>query len=413
LGCARNALYDLLLPELLIRRLTKNKKTAMDSKLVAPGARDPRLDFFLGMANWFIFLDHIPNNAVSWITLRNFGFSGAADVFNFVSGYTAAVSYAGIMRERGVIVGATRVLRRAWQLYAAFIVLFAMYVVSIGDVAARYAAPDLIYQFNVSSLFEEPVRTVTHGLLLQSAALNLDVLQLYVLLMACFPVMLWALLRSPTVALAASLALYLAARQFGWNLPSFPDGNWYFNPFCWQLLFVLGAFCALAPADLPYPVFRSKLPAYFGIAYLVFALAMTMAARFPEFGRMLPASLHDAFIPNDRTNLAPYRLLHFIVIALFVTRWVPKHWPPLNWSIVKPLIICGQQSLATFCAGVFLSFAGRLILITGSGAFAEQILASVSGVAIMTLVAAYVSWSKRQDHPHPSRVSRMPSLKTG
>src|SRR5512135_792872 len=129
----------------------------MDSKLIALRARDPRLDFFLGMANWFIFLDHVPNNAVSWITLRNFGFSGAADVFIFISGYAAALSYASIMRERGVIVGATRVLRRAWQLYAAFIVLFAIYVVTIGDGATRYAAPDLIYQFNVSSLLDDPV----------------------------------------------------------------------------------------------------------------------------------------------------------------------------------------------------------------------------------------------------------------
>jgi hypothetical protein len=385
----------------------------MDRKLVAQKARDPRLAFFLGMANWFIFLDHVPNNAVSWLTLRNFGFSGAADVFIFISGYTAAVTYASIMRERGVIVGATRVLRRAWQLYAAFIVLFAIYVVTIGDVATRYAAPDLIYQFNVSSLLEDPVRTVTHGLLLQSMALNLDVLQLYVLLMACFPVVLWAMLRGPTFALAASLAVYLAARQFEWNLPSFPDGSWYFNPFCWQLLFVLGAFCAHGRSLLPETISKSKLPANFGFAYLAFAFVMTMAARFPELGHMLPVSLHDAFIPNDRTNLAPYRVLHFVVVALFVTRWVPKDWPPLNWRLAKPLIICGQQSLATFCAGVFLSFAGRLVLITGSGSLAEQILVSLSGVAIMTLVASYVSWSKRQDHPLPSRVSRIPSFRTG
>src|SRR6202035_2262366 len=105
---------------------------AMDIKTVlAQNARDTRLSLFLGLANWFIFLDHIPNNMVSWITLRNFGFSGSADLFVFVSGYTVAMVYAPIMLERGTIVGGTRVLRRAWQLYAAFIVLFAIYAVSI------------------------------------------------------------------------------------------------------------------------------------------------------------------------------------------------------------------------------------------------------------------------------------------
>ena len=168
----------------------------MDTKAtLAHNVRDSRLYLLLGMANWFIFLDHIPNNVVSWITLRNYGFSGAVDVFIFIAGYTAALSYGQIMLERGTIVGATRVVRRAWQLYAAFIVLFAIYIVSIGDVATRLAAPDIIYEFNIAGLLEEPVRTVAHGLLLQTKALNLDVLQLIVLLTACFPVVLWMLLR--------------------------------------------------------------------------------------------------------------------------------------------------------------------------------------------------------------------------
>src|SRR5579859_1712414 len=164
---------------------------------LAHNARDSRLALFLGLANWFIFVDHIPHNLVSWITLRNYGFSGAADVFVFISGYTAAIVYGRIMLERGVVVGATRVLRRAWQLYAAWIVLFAIYVVAIGDVATRFAAPDILYEFNFAGLVEEPVRTVAHGLIMQSKALNLDVLQLYVLLMACFPLALWAMLRGP------------------------------------------------------------------------------------------------------------------------------------------------------------------------------------------------------------------------
>ena len=66
-------------------------------------ARDTRLYLFLGLANWFIFLDHIPNNMVSWITLRNYGFSGAAELFVFITGYTAALTYAAIMLERGTI----------------------------------------------------------------------------------------------------------------------------------------------------------------------------------------------------------------------------------------------------------------------------------------------------------------------
>ena len=380
---------------------------------LARHSRDARLYLFLGLANWFMFLDHIPNNLVSWITLRNFGFSGAAELFIFISGYSAALLYARIMQERGAIVGATRVIRRAWQLYAAFIVLYAIYVVTVGDVATRYAAPDIVYEFNMAGLLEDPVRTVAHGLLLQSKALNLDVLQLYVVLMASFPLVLWLLLRTPALTLAISILLYAAARQFEWTLSTFPDGNWFFNPFCWQLLFVLGAWCALGGAERLAPRFKSPAWFWLALAYLVFALVMTMAGRFPALGELLPLWLHDAFIPNDRTNLAPYRVLHFIVVALFATRLIRKEWRGLKWPVFRPLIICGEQSLTVFCVGVFLSFAGHFVLVTGSGSLAEQILVSLSGVAIMTLAATYVSWSKRQDHPLSAGVARNPSLRAG
>jgi hypothetical protein len=380
---------------------------------LARHARDTRLYLFLGLANWFIFLDHVPNNLVSWITLRNFGFSGAADLFVFIIGYNAALTYAPIMLERGGIVGATRIVRRAWQLYAAFIVLFAVYAVSIGDVATRYAAPDIIYEFNAAGLLEDPVRTIAHGLLLQSKAANLDLLQLSVALMACFPLVLWLMLRAPTFTLAASLALYAAARQFEWTLSTFPDGNWYFNPFCWQLLFVLGAWCALGGVSRFRASFRKPIWAYLGLAFLVFAYAMTLAGHLPALGNRLPVWLHDAFIPNDRVNLAPYRIVHFMVVALFATRLIPKRWHALNWPVFKPLIVCGEQALPVFCAGVLLSLAGHFVLVTGSGSPAQQILVSLSGVTIMTLVASYASWSKRQDERSLTPIGHGASLKTG
>jgi hypothetical protein len=380
---------------------------------LARHAGDTRLYLFLGLANWFIFLDHIPNNLVSSLTLRNFGFSGAAELFVFIIGYNAALAYAPIMLERGSIVGATRLLRRAWQLYAAFIVLFAIYAVSIGDVATRYAAPDIIYEFNVAGMLEDPVRTVAHGLLLQSRAANLDLLQLFVVLIAGFPPVLWLMLRAPNFTLAASFALYVAARQFEWTLSTFPDGNWFFNPFCWQLLFVLGAWCALGGISRLRARFRKPVWAYLGLAYLVFAYAMTLAGHFPALGDMLPMWLHDAFIPNDRVNLAPYRILHFIVLALFATRLIPKRWHALNSPIFKPLIVCGEQALSVFCAGVLLSLAGHFVLVTGSGSLVQQILVSLSGIAIMTLVASYVSWSKRQDGPSLAPIRHSASLRTG
>ena len=67
---------------------------------LVPG-RDLRLDFFRGLALWFIFLDHIPDNVVSWLTVRNYGFSDATEIFVFISGYTAVIAYSRMMLREG------------------------------------------------------------------------------------------------------------------------------------------------------------------------------------------------------------------------------------------------------------------------------------------------------------------------
>ena len=373
----------------------------MNLKATLPTGRDLRLDLFRGVANWAIFLDHIPNNAVNWITTRNYGFSDAADLFVFISGYTASFVYARMMIQRGFIVGVTRLFKRVWQLYVAHVLLFVIYVAAIGWVALRYSDPQIINEFNIAGLVDSPIQTISQGLLLRFKPLNLDVLPLYIVLMACFGPVLWLLLRQPTPTMAASVLLYLAARHFGWNLPAYPDGVWYFNPFCWQVLFVLGAWVAVAGIREVRAAIRLPFLLWIAALYLVFAFLMTLAGRFPEFGSLFPAWLVDAFNPNDKTNLAPYRFLHFVALAFLVTRFVRKDWPGLQWKIFDPLIKCGQQSLQVFCVGVFLSFAGHFVLMMSYGTLWSQIGVSLAGLAIMTAVAYYGNWSKRQDKAPP------------
>jgi len=369
----------------------------MNIKPTLSKGRDFRLDLFRGVANWAIFLDHIPNNAVNWITTRNYGFSDAADLFVFISGYTAAFVYARMMIQRGFIVGVTRLFKRVWQLYVAHVLLFVIYVAAIGWVALRYSDPEIINEFNIAGLVDAPIQTISQGLLLRFKPLNLDVLPLYIVLMACFGPVLWMLLRKPNLTLLSSISLYLAARHYGWNLPAYPSGVWYFNPFCWQVLFVLGAWVAVAGIREVRVAIRLPFLLWMAALYLVFAFLMTLAGRFPEFGALFPTWLVDTFNPNDKTNLAPYRFLHFVALAFLVTRFVRKDWPGLEWKIFDPLIKCGQQSLQVFCVGVFLSFAGHFVLMMSYGTLWSQIWVSMTGLAIMTAVAYYGSWSKQQD----------------
>lgn len=369
--------------------------------ILPAGGRDLRLDLFRGIANWAIFLDHIPYNIVNWITTRNYGFSDAADLFVFISGYTASFVYARMMIERGFVVGATRLMKRVWQLYVAHVFLFVIYIVTIGFVAIKFHDPDIINEFNVAGLIDNPIETLSQGMLLKFKPVNLDVLPLYIVLMGVFPPILWLMLRHPDVIMIASLILYFAARQFGWNLPAYPVGTWYFNPFCWQLLFIFGAWFALGGALESRSVIKSKHLLVAGLAYLVFALVMTMAGRFETLGNLFPRWFFDAFNPNDKTNLAPYRVLHFVIIAFLVTRFFPKTWPGLEWKVFAPMIKCGQQSLEVFCVGVFLSFIAHFLLTLSSGSVFVQIVVSAGGIALMTAVAYYRAWSKKQDKPPP------------
>src|SRR5579863_5809476 len=322
-----------------------------------------------------------------------------ADLFVFISGYTASFVYARMMLERGFIVGATRLTKRVWQLYVAHIILFVIYIAAISYLALRFGDSEIINEFNVAGLVDQATETLRQGLMLKFKPVNLDVLPLYIVLMGFFPPVLWMMLRRPNLTMLASIALWLAARQFDWNLRAYPAGTWYFNPYCWQVLFVFGSWCALGGARRSMAIIMSPITLYLSIAYLIFALAMTMAGRFPDFGAMFPHWLYATFNPNDKTNLAPYRFLHFVVIVILVIRFVPKDWPGLEWKMFDPLIVCGQQSLAVFCVGVFLSFVGHFELMMSSGSFFAQLFVSVTGIAIMTVVAYYISWSKRQDKP--------------
>ncbi|WP_074816986.1 MULTISPECIES: OpgC domain-containing protein [Bradyrhizobium] len=368
---------------------------------------DLRLCLLLGIAAWFLFLDHVPHNAVGLLTLRNFGFSGATDLFVFVGGYTAAILYGKMMLERGLIVTATRIFKRLWQLYAAYVVLFVIYIDLIGYVARKSAAPEIIGEFNVTGIVDHTIRTLIYGLLLQAKPLNLDVLQVFIVLMAFFPFVLFGMMRGPNLTLAGSIGLYVVARHLDWNLSAYPDGRWYFNPFCWQLLFVLGTWLALSGARTMRAIQALQNLSILRVAallYLLFALTVTLAGKFPQLAAMIPEPLLDTFLPNDKENIAPYRVLHFLALAFLVSHLVPRDWRGFQWPALQPLMKCGEEWLPVFCAGVFLSFAGHLVLITGPDSLAMQVLVSIAGIASMTSVAYYVSWSRRQDQkPTPAR----------
>jgi hypothetical protein len=395
-----------LLTDQLSIRLMRTRWSA-DEPRVAPAVaiartmrehpeRDLRLALFCGIVNAFVFLDHIPNNVASVLTLRNIGFSGAADVFVFIFGYWSAALYGPMMLERGFLVAVTRIVGRIWRLYATYVIVFVMYIAAIGAVATYYEAPDLITEFNIAGIVDHPIRTLMSGLLLQAKPLNLDLLQLLVALLVVLPPALWLMLRRPALALAGAFLLYVAARHYDWSLPAFPDGSWPFNPFCWQFVYLLGAWFALFHDHTTRALGRSPIVVAAAGAYVLFAFVITMAGHFAAVAALFPDGLLNAFLPNEKANLEPSRLIDFLCLLVLATRFMPKDWRGLKWPVLQPVILCGEHTLAVFCVGVFLSFFGRLALATISDAHTTQLLVSVVGLAMLAGVGYFVDWFQRQ-----------------
>ena len=376
-----------------------------------PTERDLRLDLFRGIALWLIFLDHIPSNAVSWITIRNYGFSDATEIFVFISGYTAAFVYGRAMLEHGCIVAGSRVLKRAWQIYIAHVFLFVIYLAEISYVASSFNNPLFSEEMGVLDFLKNPDVTIFEALILKFKPVNMDVLPLYIVLLLWFAPMLWLLLRAPSFALAASAAGYALTWWFDWSIPAYPNGNWVFNPFAWQLLFVFGAWCALGGAQRLARWINSPVIFGLAVAYLLFAFGIAMTWYFPRLGAFVPNFVSEAIYPIDKPNLDVLRILHFLSLAEITVWFVPRGWPVLKSPVFWPAIVCGQHSLETFCLGVFLAFAGHFMFTEVSNRLLMHVIVSVAGIVIMVAVAALVSWYRRIERKGPG--PRPPSIEPG
>jgi hypothetical protein len=359
--------------------------------------RDVRLDFFRGLALWLIFLDHIPGNIVNWFTLRNYGFSDAAELFVFVSGYTAAFVYGRIMHERGFVVAAARILKRAWQIYVAHVFLFVIFVAEIAYVSRDFENPLFAEEMNIIEFLQQPYETLFQAMLLKFKPANMDILPVYIVLLIGFPPLLWLLQHAPTLALVGSVALYALSHRFGWNMPSYPSGHWVINPFCWQLLFVFGAWCGLRGAARLVHVVRSPVVVTIAAMYLVFAFVIVLSWYIHPLDLHVPRWLADRMYPIDKMNLDALRFAHFIALTVLVARFMPGSWAAWKSPLLRPVTLCGEHSLEIFCLGIFLSFAGQFVLVEISGRMAMQLLVSAVGIAVMAATAALLGWYKAME----------------
>jgi hypothetical protein len=346
--------------------------------------RDLRIDACRGIALWFIFLDHVPNNIGTWLTLRNYGFSDAAEVFMFVSGVTCALAYDAAWRSEGWIGVFSRTLRRSWDIYVAFLLLTLACAILV-HLAGRIAD-----ESNMRILLDDPGATLARAAVLQYRPVNTDVLPVFVLLHLLFAPLLWLLLRAPNATLGASLALYVLVHAFGWTVPAWPNGHWAFNPLAWQLLVVLGAWWMIE-GKRARPWVTSRTTLVLAVLYLLFSLVIALSWRIKPLETLIPPVLAKFVYPLDKSNLDPLRLLHFLALAVLAAWLVPRNWRGLTTPVMRGAIRCGQNSLPIYCLGVLLTFASHVVLLDVSDGLAMQIALSLAGIAAMIATATLLN----------------------
>lgn len=365
--------------------------------------RDLRIDFFRGLALIFIFIDHIPDNSWASVTLRNFGFADASEVFVLLAGYSAGLAYWS-MAERGDFRGAfARASRRASEIYVWHIIVFIASAILLYSAARLFQSPAYVNNIAIGGLTADPWRTLGQTMLLFYQPNQMNILPMYVVLMFWLPVVLVLLRRSVGLALAISFAIWLVANLASLNLPAHQrEAGWFFNPFAWQLLFTTGAAASVIVRRMetsPHVLVLIAAAAYVLFAFIV-AAPWVHYSWLPD-GRLLSQELVE---PMSKHDLSAWRLLHVLALAYLVAAIVPAHasWLRQRWAQVVQT--CGKHSLEIFSLGTLLSFFGWIAL-TEFGSNQLAVLAvNVIGIAIMSVTAWQMS-RRRQFRalPQPSR----------
>ncbi len=360
-----------------------------------PGAapvRDLRVDLLRGLALVFIFWDHIPDNILGSVTLRNVGFSDAAELFVFLSGYGAALAYGGVYRRAGYFPAALRVLRRTWVLYVAHVFLLAQLMGVVFITNAQVETRDFVQEMGLTYFVQNPERALVDGLLLRFKPGLMDPLPLYIVLLLALAAALPALRARPLWLLSGSALLYWVAPRLGLNLHAQPAGVWFFNPLAWQFLFFLGAACALHRDTVQQwwlriaPVGQRRIVAALSL-FLTLSLLVVLSWNFPQVhDRWMPQTLAEWLYPIDKTNLGPARLLHFLALL----GWLAALFPAGAWlqaPLARALCRLGRHSLEIFCLGVLLApMADAINTLAGDG-WAVQCLTSLAGYGLFVLFA--------------------------
>jgi hypothetical protein len=359
----------------------------------AARVRDPRLDFFRGSAMFIIFIAHCRGNYLWNFIPARFGISDAADMFVFLSGMAASIAFGGTFLRQGALIGTARILYRCVQLFVAHLGLFFTGAMIIAAGTRLFADTDYVELVNLQRFFADPGDALIGLFTLSYVPHYFDILPLYIGVLAMVPVMMLLARVSPTLAVAASVALYALNLRFGFALPANADDQavWYFNPFAWQLIFFTGF--ALRRGWISVPL-DSRVLFWGSVAVLLAGLAISLPAVF-EHVPAIDALRQWIADHTDKTNLDLLQYVHFLAEAYVVVVLLKGREQMLLRPPLRAFVRCGQQALSIYVTCELLAQMGGMAFDHLGDGWWPQVAVNGVAFAVLFAVAFIAAWAKR------------------
>jgi hypothetical protein len=333
--------------------------------------RDLRLDFLRGTALLIILWDHIfrfTGESLPFfleITPIHWGLSSAAEAFVFLSGYVYGVVYGAFFERHGFLATCAKSLSRAFQLYSASMVTMIV-VLAIGTRWPATGGEGAAEAFALSPFLQPTNHLFWDLATLRVIPWGIEILGLYIALLISAPVYIALLRKHVAFPVLIALALY-ATVQLHVTIPfsRFGTAFWYFNPFAWQLLFLLGIVAATGQLALPKQRWLRVIAACVLCFVAIHVWLLPKVVMWPAVELLTGATaaghlaaLSQLSYPFDGVrNLEPVRLAYFGVLAFVtaaLTNPAAQFW---RGRMASPVVLLGQSSLPVYCFGVVFTYA--------------------------------------------------------
>jgi hypothetical protein len=356
--------------------------------------QDNAVDFWRGYALVAIFINHIPQNFYEQFTHKHFSLSDSAELFVFLAGWSLRHVFGPPEDPKPTSALMHRLLGRAVTLYIAQLAIALIAVAMLAAASLALANPLFLEWHNAAAIFYDPIRAHIGVVLLSHQLGYFDILPLYVVLLMIAPLLAIIHRHAPNALLPMSVGVYLISLVFGITMPTWPvSGQWFFNPLCWQLIFVLGF--SMSRDRGPGGWVKRNIgwirilaaPIVFGLGIMSVFNLWWDPTKVPE-----PKLL---FIVG-KTFVTPIRLIQFLALIAVMSAAYPYIVRVLP-RVVGFLSRLGRNSLPVFCVGSLLSLSGQIVRFAYDGGFVVDTILVGTGIAALGLVAWLAEWRVRKD----------------